>query len=286
MRRPVDRPAGLPRSAHDLWDTGLPDSDVRQGDLWVLTWDRAVVGHAMIAAALDGFVLAWPVSLPGEPSFAPGLQVDTTPLGVPLTIWPTRETGLGHHLLDRSQGQLLAPDRIRQVAQALDAGSDPGLPRAAGAPNSSEDRDMIDHWADLCFHDGRFADALYLDSEKVKAAGAGSRVTSELLGLPIAGFADVWTGKSAVTATQVGVLADHLRTDPENLVSGDPLGHIVERLALPRFKREIRQRLSEVDTDEATLREAVRSDFALAARDDSDDLTDRKIHDAIRRVGR
>jgi len=176
-----DRPAGIPASAHQLWDNGAQSEQVRAGDLWVLSWDGEVVGLAAIAAAKHGFVLAWPVTLPGEVSFAPGLVVENSPLGVPVTLWPTRETGIGDHLLDRSLGQLLLPDRIRPISFALDDSDDPGLAFAPGSARDSDnteaDRLMVDHWTELCFNAG--------GAEEVRQAGGSSRIVSEVLGLAL-----------------------------------------------------------------------------------------------------
>lgn len=150
---------------------GAQSEQVRAGDLWVLSWDGEVVGLAAIAAAKHGFVLAWPVTLPGEVSFAPGLVVENSPLGVPVTLWPTRETGIGDHLLDRSLGQLLLPDRIRPISFALDDSDDPGLAFAPGSARDSDnteaDRLMVDHWTELCFNAGGAEEGSFLDSAKV-----------------------------------------------------------------------------------------------------------------------
>lgn len=290
MKVPEQQPSGLPAPALQLWKSGLPDTEIRAGDMWVLSWDGEVVGHALIAGVQDNFALTFPLSLPGEPSFAPGLRIDPTPLQVPLTVWATRETGIGNHLLDRNLGPLLAPERIRAVIQNLDDGSDPGLPFAEGSAsdptNEAADRQFVDHWTELCFNEGGFTDRLYLDTEAIKAFGIGSRRTSELLGLPHPEFVQLWKGILAITDAQVETLAEHLRAAPESLVTSDPFKVVLPRLADPQYKRLITERLPETGMDETEFRLAVRAEFALAARDDGDALTDRKLRDAIQRVGR
>jgi hypothetical protein len=286
----TQRPTGLAPSAVELWESGLPDTQIRAGDLWVLSWDGATVGHALIAAVKDDYVVVFPVSTPDEPSFAPGLIVHSTPLGVPLTVWSTRETGIGNYLLDRSLGQLLAPERIHALTQAIERDTDPGLPPAVGSAsdpgNESADHALVDHWTELCFNDGGLPDIHYLDASKVKAAGADSRTTFELLSLPKSEFAEVWKGVSAVSDSQLEVIARSLKVDPDDLLGADPLRGMVKHLSSPRFKRQIRERMAEVRMDEAGFRRAVRADFALAARDDSDELLTQKLRDAIQRVGR
>ena len=49
-----ERPAGIPESAHTLWDTGVEGTQIHAGDLWILSWDGEVVGLPAIAAAKTG----------------------------------------------------------------------------------------------------------------------------------------------------------------------------------------------------------------------------------------
>jgi hypothetical protein len=285
-----ERPPGIPESARTLWDEGVSDTQVRAGDLWILSWDGEVVGLAVIAAAKHGFVLAWPVSLPGEISFSPGLVVDDSPLGVPVTLWPTRETGIGNHLLDRSLGRLLEPDRIRAIAMALDAGEDPGLPRAEGSAldtaNTDADHSLVEHWIQLCFNTGGAEEGLFLDAAKVTAAGGGARIVGEVLGFGPEELRPLMTGVTPITAEQLDAVAERLGVESESLVGTDPLADVVADLAWPSFKHEIAARIAETGIGEEAVRRAARREFALAARDDGDALREAKLRDAIKRAGR
>ncbi|SEH79486.1 hypothetical protein SAMN04489835_4217 [Mycolicibacterium rutilum] len=285
-----DRPAGLPVSAYQLWDRGAQSKQVRAGDLWILSWDGDDVGLAMIAAAKLGFVLAWPVTLPGEVSFAPGLVVEDSPLGVPVTLWPTRETGLGGHLLDRSLGQLLPPARILPLSSAMDDGDDPGFAFAPGsasdAANNGADRLMVDHWTELCFNTGGAEEGAFLDSEKVQQAGGNSRIVGEVLGLALPELRSLMTGVVPVTAEQLAAVAERLGVEAESLVGEDPLADVVIDIASPRYKQDIVARTEETGLAEADIRRLVRREFPLAARDDGDALRETKLRDAIRRAGR
>src|SRR5665647_862552 len=121
----ISQLAGLPPllDGGDASRPAITNLDVRAGDLWSLSWDGAYRGLALIAAVKEGFVLAWPVTLPDAPAFAPALVLEPNPLVHPLFVWPTRETGVGLHLLDQSLGALLRPTRISQIAAAMDAGT-------------------------------------------------------------------------------------------------------------------------------------------------------------------
>ncbi|BBZ60648.1 hypothetical protein [Mycolicibacterium monacense] len=285
-----DRPAGIPASAHQLWDNGAQSEQVRAGDLWVLSWDREVVGLAAIAAAKHGFVLAWPVTLPGEVSFAPGLVVENSPLGVPVTLWPTRETGIGDHLLDRSLGQLLLPDRIRPISFALDDSDDPGLAFAPGSARDSDnteaDRLMVDHWTELCFNAGGAEEGSFLDSAKVRQAGGSSRIVSEVLGLALPELRALMDGIVPISDEQLTAVAERLGVNRDALVGADPLEDVVIDLASPSYKHLIAARTEATGLGEADIRRFARREFALAARNDSDALREAKLRDAINRAGR
>ncbi|WP_156297972.1 hypothetical protein [Mycobacterium paragordonae] len=285
-----DRPAGIPASAHELWDRGAQTQQVRAGDLWILSWDGGVVGLALIAAAKNGFVLAWPVTLPGEVAFSPGLVVEDSPLGVPVTVWPTRETGIGNHLLDRSLGRLLSPDRIPRISFALDDGDNPGLAFASGsardAANVDADRLMVDHWTELCFNTGGAEEGSFVDSEKVKQAGGNSRIVGEVLGLALPELRSLMDGVEPISAEQLIAVAERLGVDGDSLVGADPLAGVVSDIASPSYKHDIVARAEATGIGEADIRRLARREFALAARNDSDALREIKLRDAINRAGR
>jgi len=282
------RPAGIPASAHQLWDRGVQSTLVRTGDLWILSWDGEVVGLAMIAAVKHGYVLVWPVTLPGEVSFAPGLVVEESPLGVPVTLWPTRETGIGNHLLDRRLGQLLPRDQIRELSLAVDDG-DPGLPFAPGSArnpeNADADRRMVEHWTELCFNTGG-EEGLFLDSAKLKQAGGDSRTIADVLGLGLPELRSLMTGVVPISDEQLTAVAERLGVDRESLIGADPLADVVVDIAWPSYKPLIVARSTETGFGEADIRRFARREFALAARDDSDALRETKLRDAIGRAGR
>ncbi|WP_222622184.1 hypothetical protein [Mycolicibacterium fluoranthenivorans] len=268
----------------------MQDTQVRAGDLWILSWDGEFVGLALIAAAKDEYVLAWPVTLPDEVSFAPGLIIEESPLGVPVTLWATRETGIGNYLLDRNLGQLLPPDRIRPLSFALDDDDDPGLPFAAGSARDSEnadaDRLMIEHWTELCFNTGGAEEGLFLDSAKVQHAGGTSRLIAQVLGLGLPELRSVMIGVVPINAEQLAAVGELLGVEGESLAGADPLADVVIDIARPRYKHLIVERTLETGHPEADIRRFARREYALAARNDGDALRETKLRDAISRAGR
>ncbi|QBJ96394.1 hypothetical protein ERC79_10760 [Rhodococcus sp. ABRD24] len=285
-----ERPPGIPEFTYPLWDEGLPDTQIRAGDLWILSWNGEIAGLAVIAAVKGGYVLAWPVTLPGEASFAPGLVIDESPLEVPVTVWATRETGIGNHLLDRSLGRLIAPERIRPISWALDDDADPGLSFAPGSAqdveNTDADRLMIDHWTELCFNTGGTEEGLFLDAAKIQLAGGSARDIGTALGAGPQEVRPLLTGITPVTGEQLSTIARQLAAEAESLVGADPLAEVVHDLAMPHFKRDIVARTLETGVGERAIRRAARREFALAARNDGAALRETKLRDAIARAGR
>ena len=170
--------AGLPPALadHDWSEQPASGLSVFAGDLWVLSWDGTYRGLVCVAAVKDGYILGWPVTLADQPAFAPALVVARSPLNSPVNLWPTRETGLGMHLLHKPLGKLLDPEAIQPLSWALEDGEDPGLPFASGSAadpaNAAADEAMVERWETLCFHTWpESTSPQYLSETKVKRAG-------------------------------------------------------------------------------------------------------------------
>lgn len=283
---------GLPASLQS-WTVTYPHNTqetepvaVNPGDLWVLSWDGAYLGSVCLAAVnqSEGFVLGWPVTWPGEPAFAPALVVQS------LHLWPTRETGLGMHLLHQCLGRLIDPNRIQQVAWAMEDGEDPGLPFASGsaqdAANEAADEAFVEAWASLCFHTWPDRAPTYLSEPGIKAAGGNAARAARCLGLAPVQLRPIWTGVSPLSSRQVDALADDLGVEPGRLIGDDPLLPAMNRLAHPRFKGDLLDAASRARISEGESRDRTRAEYALAARDDTTAVSDARLTDAIKRVAR
>lgn len=282
---------GLPNLlAEDLASTTTASpTEPQVGELWMLSWDRAFLGIACIAEVMEDHVLAWPVTLPDEPAFAPALYVGETPLHHGLYMWPTRETGLGKHLLDRPLGRLVPADLVDSIAMGARRGETTRYPYAAGFcfddENQTADEAMVVRWVGLCFHVWPPEDRdLYISDAKIKSMGITPQQVAEAMGLDAASLRDIWWGEQSITADQARAIADYLQVDVDALLGEDPFRDVLERLASPVYKADLVARSREFGILEGEMRELVRSDFALAARDDSSSLTDAKLHDAIKRA--
>jgi hypothetical protein len=258
------------------------------GDLWVMSWDCSYLGLVCVAAVKQGYILGWPVTLPEEPAFAPALVVNHTPLRMPLFLWPTRETGLGMHLLHWPLGRLINPQSIQRIAWALEDGEDPGMPFAPGAAadaaNTEADEAMVERWASLCFHTWPETRTLYLSETKIKNAGGIASRIADCLGLSSVDLRSLWTGVQPASEEQLAKVAHVLGVEASTLLADDPMGEAVERLAAPLFKEPLLSLASHVGITEGAARDHARSQYALAARDDSLEVSDTRLMDAIKRA--
>ncbi|PRZ34784.1 hypothetical protein CLV47_12316 [Antricoccus suffuscus] len=286
----IEPPHSLRVDAAALWRRGTGETDIRRGDLWVLSWDGSPCGHVMVAANKSDYIIGWPVTLAEEPSYAPGLVVRVTPLAVPVVLWPSRETGLGKHLLDRCLGNLLSERQVLQVAAATDAGELPGLPFARGSSsdeaNSASDRTMTEHWAELCFNDPRSdTGEVVLDENKIRAAGIDAQTVGRALGLDVVATRNIWSGTKPISAPDLSRLARAVGVPEVDLTGVDPASEYLSELARPVFKSDVvdlgrKRREREGTTRVRVSREALR----LAARDDSRSRRPEKLRDAIARL--
>ena len=260
-------------------------SIVRAGDAWLLSWDGVYVGAVLAAAVQDGFILAWPMTFGEPPGYRPALVVDNLPYVDSAHLWPTRETGIGMHLLDRPLGHIMEPSRIKAIWERLRQRRDPGLPFAPVSTGHEVDTEaMVDHWEELCFHTWPAEQALFLSEDKIKRCGGSAASVANVLGLAPPALRQLWSGAQPATESQVDAVAHALGVGADDLTGEDPLGAVVARLWEPRFKAGIVDAAWRRGLSEGRARDLTRAEYALAARDDSSQISDRRLFDAVRRV--
>jgi hypothetical protein len=285
----VGVPDVLNSQAGAFWLSGTGDYEVRAGDMWTLAWDGELLGHVLVASVKDGFFLGWPVGLPSEPSFAPGILVESS-LGVTVTVWPTMETGLGLHLLERPLGHLLPPREIRRIAACLDEDEEPDVQVAHGFAsepgNLEAAQELNRHWTELCFHTGRSDEgSFFLSKEKVQKIGGSARGIADALHLSVADVRTFWDAEEALPGDLAGLLLDHLEVSRDQIQGYDPSSTWWHLLAHPGYKADVEWACNELQTDEESVRtESARSAYALAARQDSDEMMENKLRNAVRRT--
>jgi hypothetical protein len=170
----------------------------------------------------------------------------------------------------------------------MEDGESPGLPMVNGSAldveNQHDDKAMVELWGRLCFHTWPTEPRRYLSQAKVQARGGSAGLAASVLGLKPPTLSPIWTGVQPVTDEQVHTLADALEVEPKDLLEPDPLQEVLDRLAHPLFKERLLDAASRSGLTEGSARDAVRSEYALAARDDSLTVADAKLLDAIKRV--
>lgn len=264
-------PSGVDSS---LWVAGVSGAPA-VGDLWLLSWDGVALELAVISAVTPSFVLVWPVTLPSVPSFPPAVVAAENPLGVPLHLWPTRETGIGLHLLHRRFGSVLTARTMRLVGDELDIGESSLLPLAAlnveaAAIEAASDA-LVDRWEAICLHTwpARQIGITALDPRVLGQAGLEVGDLADALGIALPEAVSIVRGEIAPTAEHLAVLTTRLGVDPEQLLQ-EEFDAAARLLLSPSVKDEILQIAQGHGTDEAGARSLIRSEFALAARSTGD----------------
>jgi hypothetical protein len=281
---------GLPEPLADIVHGSSPveSVDVRPGDLWSLSWDGFYLGLALVAAVKSTFVLAWPVSGNDEIVFAPALALPGRSSRFASYVWPTRETGLALDLLHCAVGPGLPADRIPAIAWALEDGTDPGLPFASGGATDPEnvlaDESMIDRWTALCYHAWPPEERSYFSSLAFQHLGGTARSAADALEIDATELRELWRGLTPPSEEAAARLAESVGSPLEAVLGPDPLGKVVARLANPAFKLQLLEAAASRGLSEGEVRDAVRTEYALAARDDTLAISDDRLRDAIRRV--
>ena len=261
-----------PEVSAEAWASGS-SSLPSVGDLWLLSWDGEALGLAIVSGVAPSFVLVWPVTLPGEPSFPAAIEIPATPLGQPLNVWPSRETGIGMHLLHRRFGQAISERMMAATASALEG--DGEMPLSFASPNVDEpEREaasdaMVDRWESICLHiwpEPR-AGVEPFDSNALRALGLQVGDLRAALGLNVPDAVSLFSGEIAPTETQVQELVEQTGMGVSELL----ITHLDEasrELLSPEIKDDVLAIASLRDVSEEAARALLRSEYALAARSD------------------
>ncbi|CAN5239544.1 hypothetical protein BH11ACT3_BH11ACT3_05790 [soil metagenome] len=267
-----------------LWG-GTAVAPLAVGDLWLLSWDGSALGLALVAGVASNYALVWPVSLPAEAAFSPALAVPESPLGAPLSIWPTRETGVGLHLFDRRFGQLLSERTMAITLDAIETGEDAPLTQVS-TDLSDEQRElesdaMIDRWETICLHTWPTAEmgSSPLSTQTLEQIGIGITELVNTLNLDTPEAVALYRGELAPSADQVSAIAKEYALDVNDLIEA---GGDARILVSPEYKREIVETARFLGLGEGATRDLVRSEVALAARSDGDPAS--RVAAAIQRL--
>lgn len=270
----------------DLWRLGEV-ADASVGDLWLLSWNAGALALGVIAGVGDGYVLVWPVTLPTEPAFRPAVQVRHSPLGIPVFMWASRETGVGLHMLHRRYGPLLAENVMADVAEAMEEGIDGPLPYAPttlrAGHESPDDDAMIDQWETICLNvwPRSHPDWAPLNRHILRSLRVRPSDLAGALGIGASEAVALFNGEQSPDDAQLAALESHLGAPRHKLL--DPLvDESARELLSPVWKDDILRIAAHLSDDEGAARDIVRREYAYAPR--SNGSSSDRMREAIQRV--
>lgn len=275
------------RRSTDAVDAAMDSGSVVSGDIWSLAWDGEHLGYVIISRAFEDFVLAWPASYVVNEFVHPSFIVEDSD-GQKVAAWPTRETGLGKHLLFERHAGALPDGEVRRISASLDVDIDPKVDWATMPAPVGLDEALVNRWQGWCFSDGLADDVegVYIDERRLSACGGSARILAEVLSLGPADARAIFRGEQPITLEQAQVLGDRLKRRPQEMLGGDPTERLWLMLADPEFKAEVMSAAERSGLAEGEVRRnAARDAYALAARDDGHDRARQKLLDAVRRLG-
>ncbi|MFB9315179.1 hypothetical protein [Nocardioides plantarum] len=265
-----EAPATLPAEAQQRW---VQDdaADLKVGDLWLLSWNRDALAMVVITKVIDDYILACPVTLPTDPAFAPAVVHEVTPLGLPLTIWPGIETGLGKHLLRRNLGSLLSETTVRLLRRYAEDGEESPLPVADGNYNDDGNpehlRGLLAYMQGLCFHEWPTdapQDAV-ISADVIAQQGAGIPFMTNTLGVDVPRARALLRQEAIPTDAEIAGLASAWNLEPSALLSASR-DDASQTLIEPEFKPLLDQVMAAKGIDERAARRRSQQEYALAAR--------------------
>lgn len=284
----TEAPEVLPAETQTRW---LADdaTDLNVGDLWLLSWDRNALAMVVVTRVIDDYVLACPVTLPGDPAFAPAVVREDSPLGVPLTIWPSAETGLGRHLLRRNLGSLLSERTVTLLRRYAEDGEESPLPVAEGDYHDDGNpeylRELLGYMQGLCFHEWPTdtAENAVLSPDVINRQNATIAFLTETLDLTVPRARQLLRQETTPSDAEVAALAEAWDLEPAALLAparDDAARTLIE----PEFKPLLDQIIAEKGYNEVTARRRAQQEYARAAR--AAKIGDRKarMRAAIERV--
>lgn len=284
----TEAPEVLPAQARSRWTTD-DATGLNIGDLWLLSWDRNALAMVVLTRVIDDYVLACPVTLPGDPSFAPAVVREDTPLGVPLTIWPGAETGLGRHLLRRNLGNLLSERTVTLLRRYAEGGEESPLPVAEGDYYDDGHpeylRELLGYMQGLCFHEwpSDTPENAVLSAEVIQRQHATIGFMTETLGVTVPRARQLLLQEVTPTDAEVATLADAWDLEPAALLS-PARDDAARTLNEPEFKALLDQVIAAKGYTEATARRLSQQQYALAARAAQTNDRRARMRAAIERV--
>jgi len=264
-------PPGFAQEAHDGW---LEDVTVHPsaGEVWMLSWDGAVVGLALITSVLDDYIRAMPITVGTEFATAGEAILPGAYLGEDATIWFRAETGLGKFLLHRRLHSALNLDQIHQLRRAAYAGE--AAPFEVGSTAAEISRshliETINAFAALCHLEWPSAgpDEGVLNVGLLTERSITAKDVARAAELSVPEALAVWRRDWAVSQPVARKLCRAFGIDEQDLLVAAIDGFTME-LSEPRVKSRVLHLSQARCTSERDARNFTRRELSTSGRSDS-----------------
>jgi hypothetical protein len=271
----------LPDSVAECLTLSVPRAP-GSGQLWRISWSNLPPRLAVIAYSDAAYVHVLPVTLDLSKRVDAAVVVESTPLGIPLVVWPQLRTGLGDFVLAEFLGNLYEPFEVvkliktsRQITlQHLDL-----VNQGISAVEVESRRDYRDglarEFARLCDSDWHRAGSsgegdYFISSEIASSLGFTMTGLAELLGVGKSEGYSIFRSERPIPLERLQSLEHALRDNFEKVVVERPLD-VEARTALdsPDLRRAIERAAVETDVAEDELRRELYSELISAPRRES-----------------
>jgi hypothetical protein len=258
-------------------DTGAAP-DPSPGQFWIVSSDDEDRGVVLVSATGRGsFVLAWPVTAATPNGVYPAFvfQLDWQDV----MVWPELEFGLSLVALDRMVGPGPDTRTMRQIVAAIEDRE----PLPIGDLPHADTRDALAEIDKICDQAGEFADLEWprpvvgegvLDPDLLRSHDVDATQLRDALAVPPGRAADLASGTTIPTASEVEALTALTHAAPADGVLVPADGPEVVEMSAPRYKARIRGLVARRGLHENAARTAVLHGALQAARQGAGDQRD------------
>lgn len=264
----IEPAAGLRDEARAAWTreaTAMP----AVGEIWLLSWNTVAHGLVLVTAVLPDHVLGMPVLMGTEYATGGELVLPADILGTELTLLHEAETGLGKFLFHRNLGHAVSADDTVGLRtgrhDGLLAGSHPLTDEIEASLSAT-----LHTFQALCFIEwpALTVGESILNRSVLEGLGVNARAFAHASGLDVPSALRTWRGQEPMTERAQSRLAAAYELSPAEVLLA-PDDEETRFLSSPQFKSGVVELAVNLAITEGAARNAVRADFALAARTDS-----------------
>ncbi|WP_162834100.1 hypothetical protein [Amycolatopsis circi] len=271
----------LPDSVAKCLESSVPQAP-EAGQLWRISWGNLPPRLGVVARSNSSYVHVLPVTLDVMQRVDAAVVVESTPLAIPLVVWPQLRTGLGDFVLAEFLGQLFDPSEVNKLVKASGEMNSQDLisVNVGLSPAMVESRrgyrdNLAREFARLCDSDWHRTDSsgvgdYFVSSEMASSAGFTVADLADLLEVSKVEGYSIFRSERPIPIDGLGKLEDALRDHFKEVVVERPV-NVEARTALdsPDLRRAIERAAVETDVAEDELRRDLYSELISAPRRES-----------------